>query len=209
MLKRRSLTDRLEALEQSVGRLAREQAKANLEWETANQTCRQLAEELSRALRRLEDALQRRYQLEAGLKEEGYRQGRQEVLEEAVQGIITLLDGLHRAILTAQRAGTVGASWLAGLEALHRQGEETLGGWGIQPTSAAGMPYDPQLHEAVAVVEASAPGEPVIAEEVARGYQCDGQVLRMARVVVARYDGDHRHRPGDDQLRGGSDGAGW
>src|SRR5437667_123581 len=53
--------------------------------------------------------------------------------------------------------------------------------------SLVGTPYEPHLAEAVEVTGAATPSEDnTIVEEVRRGYQMGGQVLRPAQVRVAR-----------------------
>ncbi len=59
---------------------------------------------------------------------------------------------------------------------------------GVEPFSSVGQPFDPQCHAAVALVPAPPAQEAdlvVIAEEQ-RGYRRGEQLLRPARVIVAR-----------------------
>jgi len=58
---------------------------------------------------------------------------------------------------------------------------------GITPIATVGAPFDPHVHEAVAVVPGTAEqgAESVVVEEVRRGYRQGERVLRPARVVVA------------------------
>ena len=59
---------------------------------------------------------------------------------------------------------------------------------GLERFGAAGDPFDPALHEALAhapAPEGADPGEPICAEVYQPGYRYAGRVLRPARVVVA------------------------
>jgi len=59
---------------------------------------------------------------------------------------------------------------------------------GVVPIEAVGQPFDPEIHEARAMVPAPPDQEEdmlVIAEEL-RGYQMDGRLLRPSRAVVAK-----------------------
>lgn len=198
------LLARVEELERGMVRMAREQAKTNVQLEASNRTQERMADDLGRALRRLEEALQKRYQLEAAMREEGIRQGHQAAVGEAVQGIMAVLDGLCSATVVARGAGA-DLAWLQGLEAVMKRGEEVLARWGIEPTSAPGMPFDPEVHEAVGIIENGPAGRTLIGEEVLRGYRIGKQVLRIAKVVVVRSEQDDRDRSGDHQLGGGGD----
>ena len=74
---------------------------------------------------------------------------------------------------------------IAGVEMISRRLEEFLKSYGIAPIEAAGKPFDPLLHEAVAhEVDESVP-EATVLEELRKGYQMNGKVLRTAVVKVA------------------------
>jgi molecular chaperone GrpE len=62
---------------------------------------------------------------------------------------------------------------------------DALQKYGVEPVSALGQEFDPQLHEAAGTVAspASAPGTVVEVEQ--RGFLRKGKLLRPARVLVA------------------------
>ncbi|MGP0029852.1 MAG: nucleotide exchange factor GrpE [Acidimicrobiales bacterium] len=60
---------------------------------------------------------------------------------------------------------------------------DTLGKEGLERVDQAEVPFDPQVHDAVAKVEGDG-GEPVIDEVLRSGYRWRGQVLRPAMVRV-------------------------
>jgi molecular chaperone GrpE len=59
---------------------------------------------------------------------------------------------------------------------------DTLGKEGLERAGAAGEPFDPTVHDAVAHVEGD--GGPVVDEVLRAGYRWRGQVLRPAMVKV-------------------------
>ncbi|HEX9645200.1 MAG TPA: nucleotide exchange factor GrpE [Acidimicrobiia bacterium] len=61
---------------------------------------------------------------------------------------------------------------------------ETLGRDGLAPIPAAGTPFDPAVHEAVAG-PGDGDGELVVADELRRGYTLHGRVLRPSLVTVS------------------------
>jgi molecular chaperone GrpE len=61
---------------------------------------------------------------------------------------------------------------------------ETLGRDGLAPIPAAGAPFDPAVHEAVAG-PGDGDGELVVADELRRGYTLHGRVLRPSLVTVS------------------------
>jgi molecular chaperone GrpE len=58
---------------------------------------------------------------------------------------------------------------------------------GLERIDATGVPFDPNIHEAV-MQEGGDDGEPVVTETVRTGYRLKGRLLRPAMVKVARED---------------------
>jgi len=101
---------------------------------------------------------------------------------EFLRGCLELKDHLELAL----RAPGDEGSLRQGLELILRQFEALFEKEGLVPIAAAGVPFDPAVHEAVAVEEDNAVAEPVVREELRRGYRFGEEVLRPARVKVAR-----------------------
>ena len=76
----------------------------------------------------------------------------------------------------------------AGLAATLRSFESALESEGVTPISTTGRRFDPSVAEAIGTERVlDAPDETVLAE-AQRGYRVDNEVLRPARVVVAKND---------------------
>ncbi len=74
-----------------------------------------------------------------------------------------------------------------GLDLLLREWETFLRHEGVEPVARAGAPFEPEVHEAVGEVPASATAdEGQVAEVVQQGYRFHGGVLRPAKVLIAR-----------------------
>ncbi len=69
---------------------------------------------------------------------------------------------------------------------IHRQFEDVLAKEGLVPIKAAGLPFDPRVHEALMEVETTDVADDMVYEEVQRGYYLAGKVFRPALVKVAR-----------------------
>ena len=115
---------------------------------------------------------------------------RQDAIERTRRQMLTLvlgvLDNLERAMAFAGVPDGPAKSLLDGLRMTHRQILDQLRAIGVRPIDAAGAPFDPRLHEAVAVVPAEQAHQPAgtIAGEVLRGYLLNDEVLRPAKVAV-------------------------
>jgi molecular chaperone GrpE len=101
--------------------------------------------------------------------------------EEAVQALLPLADDLERAL----QASAEDDPLRAGVAMVERSLQGVLQRFGAQPITAAGQPFDPALHEAVAEEESDLPPGTVTAE-LRRGYRMEERVVRPAMVRVAR-----------------------
>jgi molecular chaperone GrpE len=148
-------------------------AEEGAELQDAREALAEAEERLQRVAADLANP-QRRHQQDV---ERARRRDRQEFLA----GWLELVDNLQRAAAHAGEAPE--AALREGLKAIARQAADLLARAGVERMRAAGRPFDPARHEAVA----TAPGVPkgVVLEEVQPGWvAADGTVLRPARVVV-------------------------
>jgi molecular chaperone GrpE (heat shock protein) len=199
------LTGRLEALLEAIGKLGREQFRANTLLEGYGATLDDLSEAwreyvasnnrdpAQRALDELEDQVRLRL----------------------AKDLLSVADALHASIVAArdvratppvrpagrssllQRLLTAPApstpnpnaaveSWLEGVLLAERRLLALFEREGIQPIPALGRPFDPRQHLAVAVRNEPGVADGTIVAEELRGYNFGERVLRHAEVVVAR-----------------------
>lgn len=91
--------------------------------------------------------------------------------------IITVADNLERALGTMDRQG---------IDLTLKSLLDTLGRHGIQQVDPLGLAFDPQLHEAIAMVPSPDQPANTVLEVMQRGYTLNGRLLRPARVVVTK-----------------------
>ncbi|MBI3981980.1 MAG: nucleotide exchange factor GrpE [Gemmatimonadetes bacterium] len=103
---------------------------------------------------------------------------------QVVASILDVLDDLARvAHLDPER--TAGRDVLAGVEMVERKLVKGLETAGLERVGDAGAPFDPNLHEAVTMVPASAAEQDhTVAQVFQPGYRFGGGLLRPARVSV-------------------------
>jgi molecular chaperone GrpE len=56
--------------------------------------------------------------------------------------------------------------------------------WGLKHYDSAGEPFDPNRHEALMMEKSPEAGEPVVKEELLKGYMLKDRVIRSAKVKV-------------------------
>ena len=104
--------------------------------------------------------------------------------ERLLKEMLTVLDNLQRALQHAQQTG--GTNGLVeGVELTCKQYVETLSRFGVKEIPSMGLPFDPAVHQAVALVKAKKGQEPnTITAEHEKGYYLHDRVLRPATVTV-------------------------
>jgi molecular chaperone GrpE len=107
------------------------------------------------------------------------RAGKREILLP----LLETLDGFERAL---EHIEDDPESVAEGVRAIYRSLLSQLEAQGVKQFSSRGEPFDPRLHEAVTSVESEEHEPDTIVGELRRGYRWGDEVLRPARVTVAR-----------------------
>jgi len=134
-----------------------------------------------------DDAAERRYlqlradfeslrRRSAGEREAGLLEG----LRAALTALLPVLDTLDHAL----RAGSTDPAFYEGVAATHRLFIQALRDAGADPIESVGRPFDPNVHEAVAMVPFNSGQPGTVAREIRRGWRLGDTLLRPAQVVV-------------------------
>jgi molecular chaperone GrpE len=103
---------------------------------------------------------------------------------DLVTKLLTVIDTLDLA-QTHQSEASAGSEDAKALRAARSMLLETLAKEGLERVDAAEVPFDPEVHDAVAKAEGDgSEGAPVIDEVLRSGYRWRGRVLRPAMVRV-------------------------
>ena len=76
-------------------------------------------------------------------------------------------------------------NWAQGIKQIEKQFENILFENGLARIDSVGQEFNPQIHEAVEEIESEKPAGTVV-EEILSGYRYAGEVLRPAKVKVAK-----------------------
>jgi molecular chaperone GrpE len=123
---------------------------------------------------------------------ENYRRRANREQEEArrfeslrlVRDLLPALDGLNRAISSAEQSGDQQAL-LNGIRMVAQQFRDILRGHAAEPIDALGKPFDPNLHEALTQVPSAEHPPMTVLQVVELGYRMHDRVVRPARVIVS------------------------
>lgn len=93
------------------------------------------------------------------------------------------LDNLDRAIDALRAKGAEGIT--AGLDMVQKQLHEIMARHGVEPIEAHGLPFDPNLHEAILQQPSTEYPEGTVVAEMSKGYTIRDRVLRPSKVAVS------------------------
>jgi len=97
-------------------------------------------------------------------------------------------DSFDRALAVASNEGA-DEKLRAGVELVRKQMLDTLARLGVTPIEAEGAVFDPQVHEAIEMVDTPDAKDNHVISELQRGYRLKDRLLRPAMVRVARNPG--------------------
>lgn len=110
---------------------------------------------------------------------------RADVLEfantETVRSILPILDDFERAL----KVEGTGKEYARGMELIYQRLSDALKKLGLEPISAKGLKFDPNLHHAVDMLETDDVDDHTVLDEYQPGYNFRGRLLRPAMVKVA------------------------
>ena len=121
---------------------------------------------------------------------EAYTRGQRQIARE----LLAALDSLELGLGSSKSA--TAESLLEGQRATLRQLRKALKQFGVEAVEPEGQPFDPELHEAVALQPSDAVDRECVLSVMQKGYLMRGGLLRAAKVVVssgppeAEEDGD-------------------
>jgi molecular chaperone GrpE len=102
---------------------------------------------------------------------------------DVLLSLLEVLDGFDRALPHLSAAPS---SVTEGVQAIHRRLLELLEKQSVTAVKTVGEPFDPAVHEAIGAVASDVYAPGTITEEMQRGYRLGDELLRPARVRVAR-----------------------
>jgi molecular chaperone GrpE len=104
---------------------------------------------------------------------------------EFLASLLPILDNLNLAVQAAENdPGSDGL--LVGVKGTARLFEQTLVSVGAEPIDSVGNVFDPELHEAVELVDCAKEDDGKVVGEFSKGYKVGDKLLRAARVQVGK-----------------------
>ncbi|MEM1143242.1 MAG: nucleotide exchange factor GrpE [Pseudomonadota bacterium] len=143
-----------------------------------------LAAAEDRALRATADAQNAKRRAEMDVEK-----ARKFALERFASELLPVVDNLERSREAALAAGDEAGAITEGVELTLKSFVDVLQKFGIAPIDPAGEPFDPQMHQAMSMVESPDSEPNTVLDVMQKGYQLNGRLVRPAMVIVSKAPG--------------------
>jgi molecular chaperone GrpE len=161
----------------------------------------QVLADLEHRLRRLSSAYQQLQSEMAAARDRSERlqaENERHVKARVVTTVFEPVQNLRRSIEALSHTG-LPPEVIQGLGLVLTQFQTALGELGLEEISTSGVPFDPNLHEALATVDVPmAAMDGMVVQVFDAGYRIGSQLVQPARVIVGRY---HEEAPVEPESR--------
>lgn len=104
--------------------------------------------------------------------------------QEILLSLIPVMDDFERALKAMQTATEI-TQVKEGIELVSNKFKSTLQAKGLKPMESIGLPFNPDLHEAITNIPAPSDDlKDKVVDEVEKGYYLGEKVIRYAKVIV-------------------------
>jgi len=113
-------------------------------------------------------------------------QAQKYALERVLGELVAVNDSLELALKAVAGETEETRKHLQGIELTHKQLWQALERYGVSQVDPQGQPFNPDLHEAVSMVESAEIGPGHVVSVMQKGYRLHDRLLRPAMVVVSK-----------------------
>ena len=106
--------------------------------------------------------------------------------EKLVTDLLPVVDNLERALDSLDRDNPDFKAVIEGIELTHKSFVDALGKHNVKAIDPKGEPFDPELHQAMTMVENPEVEPNTVVEVFQKGYTLHGRLVRPAMVVVSK-----------------------
>ena len=107
-------------------------------------------------------------------------------LERFMNDLLPVRDSLERGLAAAEDSATTIETLSEGKQLIMRMLSKVLADYGLETIDPAGEAFDPEKHEAMAMLPSAEHKENTIVDVLEKGFQLHDRLIRPAKVVVSR-----------------------
>lgn len=165
----------------------KEHQKENKSEETDKNKIKELNEKLSEAKASFDELNDRHTRLLAEFENLKKRSNKERenlynsIIGDIISSLLPVIDNLEKAVSLE----TKDEEYKKGIELVLKQFQDVLQANGVKEIESIGKPFDPEIHEAVSMIQDPNIGEKIVAQEYRKGYMIGSKVIRHSLVVVA------------------------
>ncbi len=117
--------------------------------------------------------------------EEQFARDKERATDKILFELLTLIDSFDTAMIDKELWGTIDEKWRVGVEAIHSKLLSILKGNNVEQFDPAGLPFNPEEHEAVGNIPVTeeSQDEAVVAV-LQKGFKRNDSIIRPAKVIV-------------------------
>lgn len=112
-------------------------------------------------------------------------------LERFTGALLPVIDNLERALAAMGEPDDTTRPLLEGVQLTHRSFLDVLQKFDVAVVDPAGAPFNPELHQAMSMIESPEAAPNSVVAVMQKGYTLNGRLVRPAMVVVARPSTQH------------------
>ena len=128
---------------------------------------------------------------------------------ELLLKFLNIRDDYLRALSVARQSKSEqGVVVIEGLEAILKNIDSLLASEGVREIEAAGTPFDPNVHDAIAYSARDDLAENTVTAEIRKGYMLNGRVLRPSLVEISKIVKNSVNDTKELNIQGGGQGGG-
>ncbi|WP_370948901.1 nucleotide exchange factor GrpE [Enterobacter hormaechei] len=107
-------------------------------------------------------------------------------LEKFVNELLPVIDSLDRALEVADKANPDNAAMIEGIELTLKSMLDVVRKFGVEVIADTDVPLDPNVHQAIAMVESEDVAAGNVLGVMQKGYTLNGRTIRAAMVTMAK-----------------------
>ncbi|WP_340621048.1 nucleotide exchange factor GrpE [Xenorhabdus siamensis] len=149
----------------------------------------ELEEELKQAQSRERDAVLRARAEVDNIRrraEQDVEKAHKFALERFANELLPVIDNLERALEAADRTNETLAPMIEGIELTLKSFIDAVGKFGIEVVSDTHVPFNPEVHQAMTMMESDQHEPNQVMLVMQKGYTLNGRLLRPAMVAVSK-----------------------
>ena len=107
-------------------------------------------------------------------------------LEKFANALLPVIDSLERAVELADKQNTDLHAMIEGVELTLKSLYSAMNKFGVEPVDQVGCPFNPDVHQAMSMVESAEHPANHIVMVLQKGYTLNGRLIRPAMVMVSK-----------------------